>query len=65
MGILEAIQEEVKKYAREYLMHEDAKKVMIDHVNKLYQKGFTVERICDLFDLSLGFVEDAIKQTKS
>jgi hypothetical protein len=46
-------------------MNEDAKKVMIDHVNKLYQKGFTVERICDLFDLSLGFIEDAIKQTKS
>jgi hypothetical protein len=28
MGILEAVQEEVKKYAREYLMHEDAKKVI-------------------------------------
>lgn len=57
MGILEAIQEEIKKQGLEL----GAERNMKDNINKLHRKGFTVEAISEMLEIPLKFVKNAIQ----
>jgi DNA-binding transcriptional regulator GbsR (MarR family) len=57
MGIIEAIQEEIKKQATE----EGAEKKLKENINTLYRKEFTVEAISEMLEVPLKFVKNAIK----
>ena len=69
MGILEAIQEEIKRQAveegrelgRKIGFELGIEKTMKDNINKLYKKGFTVEAISEMLEIPLNFVKDAIQ----
>ena len=60
MGILEAIQEEIKRQATEEGLEIGVEKNMKDNINKLYRKGFTVEAISEMLETPLKFVKSAV-----
>ncbi len=61
MGIIEAIQEEIKRQATEEGLELGVEKTMKDNINKLYRKGFTAEAISEMLEIPLKFVKNAIQ----
>jgi predicted transposase YdaD len=62
MGIIEAIQEEIKRIS--YLEGEEKglEKGQISAIHKMYKKGFSVEVIADVLEIPTHDVANAIKQ---
>ena len=61
MGIIEAIQEEIKRQATEEGLELGVEKNMKDNINKLYRKGFTVEAFSEMLNIPLKEVKNAIQ----
>ena len=61
MGIIEAIQEEIKRQATEEGLELGVEKNMKDNINKLYRKGFTVEAFSEMLNIPLKEVKKAIQ----
>ena len=73
MGIIEAIQEErirmateevtekVTEKVTEEVTEKVTQKVQKEHVQKLYKRGFEIEAISEMLEVSLEFAKDAIK----
>jgi DNA-binding transcriptional regulator GbsR (MarR family) len=54
MGILETIEQEIRKQTTE--------EVTKDNIKKLYRKGFSIDVIAETLELSIAFVEQAIAE---
>jgi hypothetical protein len=73
MGILELIEQETRKQAtkqglaegrrvgRQEGRQEGAEQTLIDSIQKLYRKGFSVESISEMLEIQLDFVKNAVK----
>jgi regulator of replication initiation timing len=61
IGIIEAIQEEIKRQTKEETALEVTQQVQNDNVKRLYERGFHVEAISEMLGIPLKFVKNAIQ----
>ena len=69
MGILEAIEQEVirqttvrtERRVTRQVTQQVTQQVLKNNINKLYQKGFSVESIAEMLELEYSFVKDLIQ----
>lgn len=62
MGILETIEQEIKRQTTEDVKKQTTEEVTRDNVKKLYKKGFSIDVIAETLEISVAFVEQAIAE---
>jgi fructose-bisphosphate aldolase class 1 len=62
MGILETIEQEIRKQTTEEVKKQTTEEVTKDNIKKLYRKGFSIDVIAETLELSIAFVEQAIAE---